>query len=177
MTGHFLSFVSAPRPMLLAILGLVAIQRVAEVLISRRHERALRARGAIEVGASHYPFIVAVHAGWLAALTAWVLWTPPIVNPAGIAFYLALQPLRIWVIASLGQRWTTRIISLPSAPLVRHGPYRFLRHPNYVIVVLEIAILPLALGARPIAAAFSALNGLVLSVRIKAENRALAARS
>lgn len=170
------TLVPAPRTWLLILLVLVAAQRIAELLISRRHERALRAQGAVEHGAAHYPFIVAVHAGWLASLVLWSVLTPPVINPALIAAYIALQPLRAWVIASLGRYWTTRIISLPAAPLVRRGPYRFLKHPNYAVVVLEIALLPLALDAWPIAAAFSILNSLVLWVRITTESRVLAAR-
>lgn len=172
-----MDFVAVPQTWLLVILALVAAQRILELLISRRHEKALRARGAIEVGAAHYPFIVAVHAGWLAALALWALIMPPLLNPALIVVYLLLQPLRVWIIASLGRAWTTRIITLPGAPLVRRGPYRFLRHPNYVLVALEIAILPLALGAWPVAAAFSILNAIVLRIRITAENHALNARA
>lgn len=170
-------FVAVPRAWLFVILALVAVQRVAELFISRRHERALRAQGAVEHGAAHYPFIVAVHAGWLAALAVWCGFMPPAISPALIAAYVALQPVRAWVIASLGRSWTTRIITLPTAPLVRRGPYRFLKHPNYVVVVLEIALLPLALCAWPIALVFSILNGAVLWVRIRTENRALAVRA
>ncbi|MBX7197940.1 MAG: hypothetical protein K1X51_01030 [Rhodospirillaceae bacterium] len=173
---QLLTLVPVPRVWIAVVLALVAVQRIAELFISRRHERALRAQGAVEYGAEHYPFIVAVHAGWLVALALWAALMPPGMNPAGIALYLLVQPLRAWVIASLGRYWTTRIISLPSAPLVRRGPYRFLKHPNYAVVVLEIALLPLALGAWPVAVLFSALNALVLWVRITAENRALAAR-
>lgn len=173
---QLLSFVPVPRAWLLVGLALVAAQRIAELFISRRHERALRAQGAVEHGAGHYPFIVAVHAGWLATLALWVAILPPFVNPAGVAIYLALQPVRAWVIGSLGRYWTTRIITLPSAPLVRRGPYRLCKHPNYLVVVLEIAVLPLALCAWPIALVSSILNGAVLWVRIRAENRALAAR-
>ena len=172
-----MAFVSVPQTWVFVLLALVAAQRVLELLTSRRHEKALRARGAVEVGAAHYPFIVAVHAGWLAALILWTLIMPPVLNPALILAYLLLQPLRIWIIASLGRAWTTRIITLPGAPLVRRGPYRFLRHPNYVLVVLEIAILPLALGAWPVAAVFSILNAIVLKIRIAAENQALDARA
>jgi methyltransferase len=171
-----LPFVPVPRGWVLVILGLVAAQRIAELFLSRKHERALKAQGAIEYGAGHYPLIVAVHAGWLAALVAWAALTPPVLNPALIALYLVLQPVRAWVIGSLGRYWTTRIISLAEAPLVRRGPYRFMKHPNYTVVVLEIALLPLALGAWPLAVAFSVLNGIVLRVRIAAESRVLAAR-
>lgn len=171
-----LAFIAVPRAWVFTLLGLVAVQRIAELFISRRHERVLRAQGAVEHGAGHYPFIVAVHAGWLAALVVWCAVRPPMINPALSVLYLLFQPLRVWVIASLGRYWTTRIISLPGAPLVRGGPYRFLKHPNYAVVVLEIAVLPLALGAWPIAVLFSVLNALVLWVRISAENQALTGR-
>lgn len=171
------SFVAVPRAWVFVILGLVAAQRFAELFISRRHERALRAQGAVEHGAAHYPFIVAVHAGWLAALAIWCAIMPPAISPVLIALYVALQPIRMWVIASLGRYWTTRIITLPTAPLVRRGPYRFIKHPNYVVVALEIALLPVALCAWPIALVFSILNGAVLWVRIRAENQALAVRA
>ena len=117
-----------------------------------------------------------MHAGWLATLTVWALVLPPLLNPALTVAYLALQPMRVWVIASLGEYWTTRIISVPAAPLVRRGPYRWLRHPNYTVVVLEIAILPLAMGAWPTAVVFSFLNAVVLKVRIAAENQSFRQR-
>lgn len=159
-----------------AILGLVAVQRLGELVIARRNTRALLARGAIEIGASHYPFIVAVHAAWLAALIVWVAREAPAVNLPLLIVFVALQACRLWILGSLGPYWTTRIITLPGAPLVLRGPYRFVRHPNYIVVVLEIAVLPLVFGAGMIAAAFSALNAAVLTVRIRAENQALAAR-
>jgi methyltransferase len=174
--GTLFSLLPVPRVAVLIFIGLVAAERLIELVISRGHERALCAQGAVETGAGHYPFIVAVHAGWLAALTAWVLVLPPLLNPVLAVVYLALQPARVWVIASLGPYWTTRIISLPGASLVRRGPYRWLRHPNYTVVVLEIAILPLAFGAWPLAVLFSLLNAMVLRVRIAAENQTLAAR-
>jgi methyltransferase len=153
------------------ILALVTAQRGAELVLSRRHTNALMARGAIEVAASHYPLMVAVHTSWLIAL--WVFGHDPPVNPAALAAYLALQGLRIWVMATLGGRWTTRIIVLPDAPLVARGPYRYIRHPNYAVVVGEIATLPLMLGLPWIAAVFTALNAAVLFIRIRAENHAL----
>jgi methyltransferase len=153
------------------ILSLVTIQRLAELLIARRNTVALLARGAHEVGAAHYPLIVLVHAAWLASL--W-LFAPgrPIIWPL-IALVALLQVGRLWVLATLGTRWTTRIIILPGAPLVASGPFRFLRHPNYAVVVGEIGVLPLAFGLWEIALLFSLANALVLSVRIRAENRAL----
>jgi methyltransferase len=155
----------------LAVLGLVTAQRLAELAIARRHTRALLARGAHEVGARHYPLVVGLHALWLAGLW-WLAWDRP-ARPAWLAVFLVLQGLRLWVLATLGERWTTRIIVLPGAPLITRGPYRFVPHPNYLIVVGEIAALPLAFGLVWYAAAFSALNAAVLAVRIRAENRAL----
>ena len=153
------------------ILLLVTVQRLGELWLSNRNTRRLLDHGAVEAGRGHYPLLVAVHVGWLAALW-W--WAPgqPINWPLMIVFAL-LQLSRVWVIASLGLRWTTRIIVLPAAPLVRAGPYRFVDHPNYLIVALEIAALPLAFGLTGVALAFSILNGAILTVRIRAENRAL----
>ena len=141
------------------------------MFLSARNTRRLKARGAYEVGAAHYPLIVALHAAWLAGL--WLLaWRAP-VNLAWLALFAALQVGRLWVLATLGPRWTTRIIVLPGAPLVRTGPYRFLTHPNYLIVVGEIAVLPLALGLTAYAALFTALNAAALWLRIRTENQTL----
>ena len=155
-----------------AVLAFVTLQRVCELVLARRNTARLLAQGAVEAGASHYPLIVALHAAWLAGL--WLLaWDAPPSLP-WIAAFAVLQVLRIWIIASLGPRWTTRILVLPGAPLVTRGPYRLLRHPNYVVVVAEIAVLPLAFGLVWYALVFSVLNAAVLAVRIKAENEALA---
>jgi methyltransferase len=153
------------------ILTLVTVQRLAELWLSNRNTRRLRDQGAVEVGRGHYSLIVGVHVAWLAALW-W--WAPerPIVWPL-LMLYVMLQFARIWVIATLGPRWTTRIIVLPGAPLVRSGPYRLFDHPNYVIVALEIALLPLVFGLAGVALVFSLLNAAVLWVRIRAENQAL----
>ncbi len=152
------------------ILTLVTVQRLVELWLSNRNTRRLLEQGAVETGRSHYLLIVVVHAAWLAALW-W--WAPerPIVWPL-LMLYVMLQFARIWVIATLGARWTTRIIVLPGAPLVRSGPYRLFDHPNYVIVALEIALLPLVFGLAGVALVFSILNAAVLSVRIRAENKA-----
>jgi len=157
----------------LVILALATVQRLAELWLSNRNTARLLERGAHEVGASHYPFIVAVHASWLAALW-WFAPAKPI-HWFWLAFFLLLQVARLWVLVSLRGRWTTRIIILPGEPLVRTGPYRFVDHPNYLIVVGEIAALPLAFALSPIALLFSGLNAAILAVRIRAENRALIA--
>lgn len=158
------------------LLGLVAIERLAELVISQRNTKRLLAEGAHETSPGHYPLIVLVHVAWLAALFAWVVMYQPVLRPIWLGVYIALQVFRAWVMLSLGRYWTTRIITVPHAPLVTRGPYKYLRHPNYVVVVLEIAVLPLAIGAWPIALLFSALNALVLWIRIRAENAALQSR-
>ena len=155
------------------ILVLVTLQRAGELVISRNNTRQLLARGAVEVASGHYPAVVAVHAAWL--LSLWVFGHDQPVNPVALSAYLALQGFRIWVLRTLGSRWTTRIIILPEQPLVSAGPYRFLSHPNYVVVTGEIAVLPLVFDLPLLAALFTVLNAAVLTIRIRAENRALAA--
>lgn len=155
------------------ILALVTLQRLAELILAGRNTKALLARGAYEVAPGHYPLIVAVHTLWLAAL--WWLAPGRPVSWLLIALFLVLQAGRLWVLATLGPRWTTRIIVLPGAPLVSGGPYRFISHPNYVIVAAEIAVLPLAFGLWEVALLFSLLNAAALAVRIRAEEKALRA--
>lgn len=155
----------------ITILALVTAQRLGELVLAKHNTRALKAAGAVEIGASHYPLIVAVHAAWLAGL--WLLaWDRPISLPL-LAVFMCLQLLRAWVIISLGARWTTRIIVLPGAALVRRGPYRFVSHPNYMIVAAEIAVLPLTFHLPVFALAFSAFNAVLLWIRVRAEGRAL----
>jgi methyltransferase len=155
------------------ILLCVTLQRLGELALARRNTARLLAQGGKEVGAGHYPLIVLLHGAWLLGL--WMLaWGRP-VDLLFLAIFVALQGLRVWVIASLGPRWTTRIIVLPGAPLVRRGPYRFVSHPNYLVVTAEIVVLPLAFQRPVFAAIFFVLNALVLAVRIPAESRALAA--
>ena len=153
------------------ILAAVTAQRLVELVIARRNTRRLLARGAVESGAGHYPLLVGLHAAWLAGLW-WFAWDRP-AQLGWLAVYLVLQGLRVWTMASLGARWTTRIVTLPGEPLVRRGPYRFLTHPNYVVVTGELAVLPLVFGLASYAAVFTALNAVVLWVRIRAENAAL----
>jgi methyltransferase len=155
----------------LVILGLVTLQRAGELILARRNTARLIAAGAREEGAAHYPLLVLMHGAWLAGL--WLLAWDRRVSLPWLALFVLLQALRIWVIASLGPRWTTRIIVSPHADLVRRGPYRFLRHPNYLVVAGEIAVLPLAFGLPLYAALFSIANALALWVRIGAENKAL----
>ena len=155
----------------IVILALVTLQRLFELWLSNRNTRRLLAEGGHEYGASHYPLIVAVHAAWLAIL--WWLAPGRPVDGFWLGMYVLLEIARIWVLATLGRRWTTRIIVLPEAPLVARGPYRFINHPNYVVVVGEIAVLPLVFGLWQITLVFSLLNAAVLAIRIREENRAL----
>jgi methyltransferase len=153
------------------ILGLVTAQRLGELVVARRNTERLLADGGIERGAEHYPLMVGLHAAWLAGL--WLLaWDRP-ANLAWVAVYLVLEALRGWVLASLGGRWTTRIIVVPGETLVRKGPYRFIPHPNYLVVVGEIAVLPLVFGLTGYALAFSLMNASLLWLRIRAEEEAL----
>jgi methyltransferase len=158
-------------PLSLAVLALVTLQRLAELALARRNTRALLAQGGVEVAPGHYPAIVALHAAWLAGL--WLLAPSRAPDIALLALFALMQIGRGWVLASLGTRWTTRLIVVPGAPLVRSGPYRFCRHPNYMIVAGEILVLPLAFGLPLFAVLFSALNALVLWVRLQAEEAAL----
>lgn len=154
------------------ILALVTVQRLGELILSRYNTARLLARGAIEIAPGHYPLIVATHAAWLIAL--WVWGRDQDVNFVALSVFILLQVFRLWVLATLGPRWTTRIVILPDASMVTSGPYRYLSHPNYAIVVAEIAVLPLALHLYLLALVFTVLNALVLGIRIRAEARALA---
>jgi len=157
------------------IIGLVALQRLAELPYAERNTRALMARGAVEIGREHYPWLVILHTAWLIAIFLAVP-SPPTIYAIPLALYIVLQVLRVWTLVSLGPYWTTRIITLPGVPLVKRGPYKFLRHPNYVIVIGEIAVLPLVFGEWMAAIVFSILNAIILFVRIREEERALDSR-
>jgi methyltransferase len=168
--------VSAGALLALAV-GIVALQRLLELLLSRRNERLLRSRGAVERGRGHYPLIVALHALWLlSTLVEGILRGPalPAYWPIPLALFLLVQPLRYWAILSLGEYWNTRILVVPGAMLVRRGPYRYFKHPNYVVVAVEVLTLPLVFGAWITALVFSILNAALLFVRVREENRALA---
>jgi methyltransferase len=154
------------------ILALVTAQRGLELVLARRNTNALMALGAVEIAPAHYPLLVLLHAAWLTAL--WLLGRDQPVNAILLVVYLALQALRVWVMATLGARWTTRIIVPPNAQLITSGPYRYLHHPNYAVVAGEITVLPLMLNLTTTAVVFSVLNAVVLFIRIRAEDRGLA---
>lgn len=148
------------------------VQRLAELGLAQRNTIGLRAAGGVEFGAAHYPLMFVLHGLWLLGL--WVFGHGRNVDPAWLVIFILLQAGRVWVIASLGRRWTTRVIVMPGAMPVARGPYRWLRHPNYLIVAIEIAVVPLALGLPAFAIGFSLANAALLAYRIRVENRALA---
>jgi methyltransferase len=155
----------------IVILALVTLQRLGELWLAKRNTRRLLATGAREYGSGHYPVIVLLHTLWLVSL--WWLAPNRPVTVAWLALFVLIEIARVWVLMTLGPRWTTRIIVLPDAPLVRRGPYRFVNHPNYWVVTGEIAVLPLVFGLWQVALIFTLLNAAVLTVRIREENRAL----
>jgi methyltransferase len=154
------------------VMALVTLERLAELWLARRNTKVMLARGALELSPGHYPLIVLLHASWLAGLWWWG-WHQPL-SMVWLAIFLLLQVLRVWVLATLGPRWTTRIIVQPGLALVTTGPYRWVAHPNYVVVAGEIAVLPLCLDLPWYALAFSLANAAVLAIRMRAENAALA---
>ena len=161
---------------LVVVVALVGLQRLLELRHSRRNERRLRSRGAVERGRRHYPAMVAVHALWLASTLVEGLLRgpePPAWWPVPLALFLLVQPLRYWAISTLGENWNVRILVVPGGRLVRSGPYRLFPHPNYVVVAVEVLTLPLIFGAWATAIVFSILNAAFFYVRIRAEERAL----
>jgi methyltransferase len=153
----------------------VLVQRVIELVWAHRNTARLRQMGGVEADAEGYPYFVLLHAGWLVSLALFVSAAAQPVWPL-LALFALLQLGRLWVISSLGQYWTTRILTLPDAPLVHTGPFRWFRHPNYLLVIAEIAVLPLAFGAVAIAVLFSTLNLMLIVRRIRIEESVLAPR-
>ena len=154
------------------ILAFVIVQRLSELVIAQRNTTRLLAAGGYEVGRGHYPAMVLLHTSWLVCLI-WLAPSQP-VSWLFLACYAVLQVFRVWILTTMGKRWTTRIIVVPGEQLVASGPYRFVRHPNYVLVIGEIACLPMVFGLWWVALVFTVLNAAMLYVRISAENAALA---
>ena len=153
------------------LIAFLIVQRLCELCLAQWNTARLHAWGGVEFGAIHYPLMIALHASWLLGL--WVFGHERSVDHSWLAVFILLQGARIWVIASLGRRWTTRVIVLPGAAPVVCGPYRWLRHPNYLVVALEIAVVPLALGMPMFALIFTLANAALLVLRIRVENAAL----
>lgn len=165
----------------LCLVGFVVVLRLAELALAKRNANRLMARGAIEAGRPVYPWMVAVHTLWLIACVAEVWWLDRPWKPAlgwlAVAALVAAWGLKAWAVGTLGERWTTRVLTLPGEPPVRRGPYQWFRHPNYLAVIIEIAALPLVHSAWLTALAFSFANALVLRARIRDEEEALAQAS
>jgi len=166
------------RAAFLVLVALVALQRLAELALARANVRRMKARGGREVAASHYPFMVALHAAFLVAAPAEVVFLQRPFVPAlalgSVALLLAAEALRVWMLRTLGDRWSTRVVVVPGEPRVTAGPYRVLRHPNYLVVAIELLALPLVHTAYVTAIVFTVLNTILMAVRIPAEERALA---
>jgi methyltransferase len=163
--------IGAPQIAALLVLG----QRGLEEIYSGRNTRRLLEEGATEAGAIYYPVVAGTHLAWIASLFFLISPAAPVIWPL-IAYYLVLQAVRYWVIASLGPFWTHRIITLPRGPIERSGPYRYFSHPNYAVTIVETFVLPLAFGALALAAIMTALWWVVLGVKMKLEDEALAPR-
>lgn len=154
-----------------AVLVFITLQRLAELGWARSNEARLKAAGAVEVGAAHYPAIVALHAAWIGWLW-WAGWSRAVSLPWLLVF-AGLQLLRLWVLATLGRRWTTRVLFVPGETLVKRGPYRIVSHPNYVVVAAEMFVGPLVFGLTGAALFFGLLNLAMLAWRIRVEEAAL----
>jgi methyltransferase len=167
-----------PAVALTLLAAAVIAQRLLELRLARHNERWARSRGAIEHGAGHYPAFFVLHTGWLAGWLCEAWLRGPVVAagwPGWLALFAGAEALRYWALASLGRRWNTRILVLPGEPPLRRGPYRYLGHPNYIAVAVELAAVPLIFNAWVTALVVGALNAaLLLAVRIPAEERALA---
>ncbi|HZY66838.1 MAG TPA: isoprenylcysteine carboxylmethyltransferase family protein [Rubrobacteraceae bacterium] len=158
---------------LLIGVALISTQRLLELRLSRRNERRLRSRGAVERGREHYPLMAGLHALWLAFTLLEGSARKTRLRRLPLVSFLAVQPLRYWAIHALGEHWNTRILVVPGEKLVNKGPYKYLSHPNYLVVIVEILTFPLIFGAHLTALMCSALNAVLLSARIKEEERAL----
>lgn len=151
-------------------LGFIIVQRLSELAIARRNTARLLAKGGYEVGASHYLVMVAMHSAWIACLV--IFGYDNAVVSSWLAAFALLQVLRVWILMSLGGRWTTRIIILEE-PLVVRGPFKYVSHPNYMLVVAEIIVAPMVLGLVWVAVVFTVLNAAMLWIRIGVEHKAL----
>jgi methyltransferase len=167
-------FASSPTPVTWVLVYIV-VQRLAELVHANRNTRRLLGEGGQEHGADHYQYFIFLHSAWI-AIIALLVDPQHAIDPAMLALFVATQLLRVWTLASIGRWWTTRIISAPHFDRVKRGPYKFISHPNYLVVVLEIAIVPLMLGLPWVALVFSVLNALLLRHRIGVENKVLGER-
>ena len=160
------------------LVAVVGLERIAELVVSKRNLAWSRARGGVEFGSGHYPAMVSLHTGLLLGCLAEVFWLDrpflPMLGWPMLAVVIAAQALRWWCIATLGQQWNTRVVVVPGAPRVTGGPYRLMSHPNYIAVIVEGIALPLVHSAWITACVFTVLNAVLLTTRINTENAALA---
>ena len=157
------------------VLVYIVVQRLAELVHANRNTRRLLREGGQEHGADHYQYFIFLHSAWVAVI-ALLVDPQQAIHPALLALFVSTQLLRLWTLASIGRWWTTRIISAPHFDRVKRGPYKFISHPNYLVVILEIAIVPLMLGLPWVALVFSVLNAILLRHRIGVENKVLTER-
>jgi methyltransferase len=164
-----------PRAAYLCLLAVIAVERLFEMALSRRNAMRTLARGGREFGRDHFPWMVALHSSFFIACAVESAWRqfPGAFGWVALALVVAAQALRYWAVSSLGDRWNTRVIVVPGEAPVEAGPYRFLRHPNYLAVVVEVVALPLVYGCWISAVVFSILNASILRVRIRVEEAAL----
>jgi methyltransferase len=171
----------ATRALYALLVAAVGLERLVELRLTRRNLAWARARGGVEGGRRHYPAMVGLHVLFLLACPTevYLLERPlrPALAAAMLVLFAAAMALRYWAIAALGERWSTRLVVVPGAPAVATGPYRFVRHPNYLAVVVEGVALPMIHGAWLTALLFSLANAILLAVRIRAEEAALARHS
>ena len=154
----------------LLFLGFIIVQRLSELVIAKRNTARLMDNGAYEVGAEHYPVMVGMHSLWIACLL--FLGYSQSISFGWLAIFAVLQVFRVWILETLGSRWTTRVIISPE-PLVVAGPFKYFKHPNYMLVVAEIIVAPMVLGLTWVAVVFTVLNAAMLYVRIGVEEKAL----
>jgi methyltransferase len=147
--------------------------RIGELIISRRNEKWLLENGAVEYGHGHYPFIVALHTLFIVSMLIEYYLKPVNLNWVYLLAFIALILSKIWIITSLGVFWNTKIYRIAGYSLIKKGPYKYVKHPNYIIVVLEIFVIPMTFGLYYTAIIFTLLNFIMLSIRIKVENKAL----
>ncbi|RWY49373.1 isoprenylcysteine carboxyl methyltransferase family protein [Mucilaginibacter gilvus] len=149
----------------------VIFQRLLELVVARRNESWARAQGAEEFGKAHYPFIVALHTAFIISMIAEYFYLGGEFSLFMLIIFLLLISLKIWTIGSLGKYWNTKILRIPNSAFVRKGPYKMFKHPNYFIVICEIIVIPLVFHLYATAIVFSLLNAVMLTVRIREEER------
>jgi methyltransferase len=156
------------------LISFVIFLRIGELLLSKINEKWLLENGAVEFGSKHYPFIVALHISFILSMVfEYAVQKSPAFSLLMLVFFFSILTFKTWVILSLGKFWNTRIYRIPNSPLIKTGPYQFLKHPNYMIVIAEIAIIPMIFNLYYTSIAFSLLNFMMLFVRIKEENKVL----